>query len=241
MNVTTWLQLYSAFVSSCDWIFLDIGSNRGMHSKFLYDSPSKWTRSVYATQLFPAFFGVHRNETCSILFEPNPRHAHRQQYLQQLWKQTGRRSMYAPFAVSGDSDSDVHFDQQLGNSRYNSDGAHIVQRGGIVVPAVSVRQLLSPVKRAKVVVMKVDIEGAEFSLFQTMIMTNLICTTVDHITAEVHTTSKDKGGILASQAEAEAFVDFLNIISRSLVESSKCRLKSLLLQDDETYSSSMKR
>src|SRR6056297_1610453 len=36
MNATLWLQQYALFISTCDYVFLDIGSNRGMHSKFLY-------------------------------------------------------------------------------------------------------------------------------------------------------------------------------------------------------------
>lgn len=241
MNATAWLQQYSAFVSTCAYVFLDIGSNRGMHSKFLYDASARWPDSPYATRLFPAFFGAHRNETCSVLFEPNPVHAARQHHLQQVWRRAGRRSMFAPFAVSGGSGGEVHFDPQLGNTRYNSDGARIVRGGGgggIVVPCLSVRDILAPVKAATVVAMKVDIEGAEYSLFQTMLMTNLICTAVDHVTTEVHPRVADER-IVSSRAEAEGFIDFLRLLSSWVGESSGCRLKTLQFTDDESYSSSI--
>jgi hypothetical protein len=140
----------------------------------------------------------------------------------------GRRSLFAPFAITGGAGGYVNFEQQLGNTLYNSDGAHIVQRGGIVVPSISVRDILAPFQNSpQVVAMKIDIEGEEFSLFQTMFVTNLICTSVKHVTAEIH-----------KSTDSRAFTDFLQILSKSLRDSKECRLQSLTLVDDETYSSS---
>jgi len=90
--------------NGCVKIFLDVGSNIGMHSRFLFEPNLYQPRHRY-DNIFDSEFGVDRTqnkeEMCVVAFEPNPRHRKRHQqlataYARQGWKY---RAFYA--AVGG--------------------------------------------------------------------------------------------------------------------------------------------
>lgn len=87
----------------CYHIFLDVGANIGVHSRFLFE-PDKYPDAERAHGIFDSEFGDSRardnRDMCAFAFEPNPKHASRHQALEEAYKQQGWRYHYIAAAVS---------------------------------------------------------------------------------------------------------------------------------------------
>ena len=79
----------------CHHVFIDVGANIGMHSRFLFE-PDQYPLSPFNKRVFNRYFGAHRDlrSTCAISFEPNPRHAARHKKLEAAYARRGWR--YVP-------------------------------------------------------------------------------------------------------------------------------------------------
>jgi len=109
----------------CRHVFLDVGSNIGVHSRILFE-PSMYpiknnTNSIAANSgvakfsarnFFEEEFGLEddrvNTEICIFAFEPNPKHIQRQRELEKVYSNMGWRYHFLPVGVS-DVDSEITF------------------------------------------------------------------------------------------------------------------------------------
>ena len=195
----------SSAADGCYHVFLDAGANVGMHTRFLFE-PKKYPRATYPRDVFDPWFGRERDPrtTCSFGFEPNPAHQHHHEDLQRFLAATGRR--YAFFMVGlGATVSDITFYRNnaiSGGSRHHSWGFGTTCRDGrchdnVSVPVIDFAAWIEkevvgrsiPAGPATVrprVILKMDIETAEFSLIPRMIANDTFCRSIDYATIEWH-------------------------------------------------------
>jgi len=80
--------------SSCTYLFLDVGSNIGVHVRFLFEPKLYKPRHKYDNVLdkeFGADRTLRRDKMCAVSFEPNPRHRKRHQDLAEAYARQGWR------------------------------------------------------------------------------------------------------------------------------------------------------
>jgi Methyltransferase FkbM domain len=114
-----WLLLESSSTLSrsladgCYHVFLDAGSNRGVHGRFLFE-PEKYPKSKF-TGRFDILFGQNRTlqNICVFAFEPNvQKHGESQLTIQTAYQRMGWKYYYMPYGVS-DKDGQVTFFRNL--------------------------------------------------------------------------------------------------------------------------------
>lgn len=169
----------------CYHVFLDCGSNVGVHGRFLFE-PHKYPRSNFVN-IFDEQFGSNRTKQniCVFAFEPNPLHSVKHSTTQDKYNKMGWRYQYMPFGVS-DSDGNLTFyhnaavgngaqSEEWGFSSFNLDASQNNTSHAVVVPLIDLAQwVLNEVSDRIVpetteynhdpprVVMKMDIEGSEY-------------------------------------------------------------------------------
>lgn len=91
----------------CRHVFLDVGSNIGIHARFLFE-PSKYPESSSSVAAFDREFGSPRDnrDYCVFAFEPNPKFERRHLDMQEAYASIGLR--YVPI-FAGASDADGNF------------------------------------------------------------------------------------------------------------------------------------
>ena len=110
-------QRKSKLGDGCRHVFLDVGSNIGVHSRILFE-PSMYpiknnTNAIAANSglakfsarhFFEEQFGLEddrvNTEICIFAFEPNPKHIQRQRELEQVYKNMGWRYHFLQAGVS---------------------------------------------------------------------------------------------------------------------------------------------
>jgi hypothetical protein len=106
----------------CYHVFLDCGSNLGVHGRFLFE-PHKYPNSTFVT-IFDEHFGAYRTQQniCVFAFEPNPRHTQKQLLTQTKYRTMGWRYHYMPYGV-GDMDGNLTFYRNLftSNGTFNEE------------------------------------------------------------------------------------------------------------------------
>ena len=159
-----------------------------MHSRFLFE-PQHYPGSTF-THIFDAHFGAaERSSVCSIEFEPNPDLSARHHELQQAYAAQGWRVIYAPYAVGAAraqltfyrNDDLSRVPKHTGISFGMVDRSHATTTGATVnvttidfprlVRLLEARRRRSPLSAAPSgrVVVKMDIEGAEYAVIDSMI------------------------------------------------------------------------
>lgn len=107
-NTTTTGAIDRALGDGCYHIFIDAGSNRGVHGRFLFE-PEKYNQSRFIPK-FDEIYGPDRplQNVCVFAFEPNDRHRGPQTATQEAYKKMGWRYHYMPYGVS-DEDTQLTF------------------------------------------------------------------------------------------------------------------------------------
>lgn len=110
----------------CYHVFLDVGSNIGMHGRFVFEPNTFSSRSGKHKKMMRIFdenFGRERGieapnsnngNICIFAFEPNPEHVKRHVELQMVYKKFGLRYHPVPMGVS-DQDAYITFYHQDNN------------------------------------------------------------------------------------------------------------------------------
>ena len=95
--------------TSQDGVFVDAGANIGVHTRFLFE-PERYRHSLFVHTFTHVFGSIDRraNTTCSIGFEPNPKHVARHEALQRAYAQKGWRYTFIPAAL-GTSSGELTF------------------------------------------------------------------------------------------------------------------------------------
>ncbi|KAL3805585.1 hypothetical protein HJC23_005829 [Cyclotella cryptica] len=195
----------------CYHVFLDVGANIGVHSRFLYE-PDSYPDARIARSIFGKEFGASRDnrDFCVFAFEPNPNHFARHVKLTKHFEKLGVRYYHLPVAVS-DSDGFIFFyhnkddrDEEIGFGDHQLLGA----RGNAVeemVPKIRLadwimdeiheRKLPTKVfgnysdinpKDGPKVVMKMDIESQEYAVLPDLMFSGVLCKTIDYVFGEFH-------------------------------------------------------
>jgi len=232
-------------------LFLDVGSNIGIHARFLFEPELYRPRHVY-DDVFDNEFGVHRThdreKICVLAFEPNPAHRQRHQDLATAYARQGWRYRAFYAAVRGGSwesrghdklvfyRNDGHANNDWGFSvgTMHSEKAHIekIEVATIDITQFVMKHVAHASTRPRRVLMKMDIEGSEYAVLPHMLANNAF-RYIDAITAEFHHWSRGflfiKGTLHISQVES---IEFSNIFSYLLKAVYNTTFRTV---DDESF------
>lgn len=215
----------------CRGLYVDVGTNIGVQIRKLYDSDFVGAK---VNPIFDRYFGQeNRLDICSIGFEPNPKHEHTLLQLQENLRCRGFKTKIFTNTAAYDSDKNLTFYLDLKSPKeYNEWGSSILNWQNHSNPSASVqvqginlsRFLLDILADATQipVLMKIDIEGAEYSVMPSLISSGASCL-IDAIFIEWHPrmAQTSLGPLIRSAVES-----FLKV--------SPCPITILNL-DDETY------
>ena len=86
-------------LDGCHHVFLDVGANIGIHSRFLFE-PDKFPRSSFK-EVFDRYFGTDRDAatTCAVAFEPNTMHRAHHAKQRAVYARKGWRYVHIEAAV----------------------------------------------------------------------------------------------------------------------------------------------
>jgi len=236
----------------CYHVFLDVGSNVGVHGRFLFE-PEKYPNATIAHGVFDEHFGSpntrDKKDICVFTFEPNPAHKERQLQLHNAYDKMGLR--YYPLAVGvGARVGHITFYHQ-DKGKNNEWGFGAFPRRGRENTAVNVTSIrlsswltehiedrIIPQrssnlrKDAKVnkhmptVVMKYDVEGMEYELLPDLLTTGSLCRSVDYAFGEIHPFKVDG-------RQRRNLNKVLNNFSSH--PNKDCKTKKIDTNDDESY------
>ena len=236
----------------CYHVFLDVGSNVGVHGRFLFE-PEKYPNANIAHGIFDEHFGSPdtrvNKDICVFTFEPNPAHKERQLQLHTAYDKMGWR--YYPLAVGvGDKVGHITFYHQDGGAN-NEWGFGAFPRRGRENGAVNVTSIrlsswltehiedrIIPQRSSNLrkdakfdehmptVIMKYDVEGMEYELLPDLLTTRSLCRTVDYAFGEIHPFKVDG-------RQRRNLNKVLN--NFSLHPDKNCKTKKIDTIDDETY------
>jgi len=232
----------AARLHGCPSIFLDVGANIGMHARFLFE-PHLYPNSSYIS-IFDRYFGSTRDGVCAVEIEPNPAQNPRLQALAASYATRNWRVFNAavgassergtlPFYVNADA---------VGGATHEEWSASFVPQGNsserVDVPTIDFARFVNLLPKDATVVLKMDIEGGEFSVLPQMIARGALCNRVDSITVEFHPhlapfDFANSTLSLATRREAESVAATLKSLVRDSAAS--CRTRKLSDLDDESY------
>jgi len=172
---------FTKLADGCYHVFLDVGANVGIHSRFLFQ-PELFPRALYSKKIFDPWFGLAQERavstTCSFAFEPNPAHREAHAMLAANYAKKGWRYHFFPAGV-GALDSKLTFysnNAVAGGARHHSWGFSTKCRDAkcgdnVTVPIMDLdafinahvigRRLPPGPRGPPRVVVKMDIETAE--------------------------------------------------------------------------------
>ena len=187
----------------CYHVFLDVGSNIGMHTRFLYE-PQKYPQATIARKVFEKHFGLESTRDnrafCSFSFEPNPRHVARHEEMRQAYAAMGW--MYNPIhAGASDTNGNLTFynvEDETGYTMLKSSCRK--QCDAEMVPVIRLSDWIDREIRGRRlplnntyhergpprVVMKMDVEMMEWLIFPDLLDTGVLCHDTHGVMIEFH-------------------------------------------------------
>jgi FkbM family methyltransferase len=191
----------------CYHVFLDVGSNIGIHGRFLYE-PDLYPDSTSSVAQFALEFGYPRDNSlfCVFAFEPNPKFSKRHRDLERAYDAMGWRYKFIMAGASNadgnltffhshlvDSEMENGFSALTSKTLYGTDATsrtvRIVRLASWIRNEIEDRvipaQYSNEVSKPKVV-MKLDIEGLEFKVIPDLLTTGVLCKNIDLMMGEFH-------------------------------------------------------
>jgi len=232
----------------CYHVFLDVGSNVGVHGRFLFE-PKKYLNAAVAHGVFDKHFGTpgarNNKDICIFSFEPNPSHVERHLQLQRAYDKLGWRYHHIHAGVGDEAGNLTLYRQDKGEN--NEWGFGMYPRKGTENVPVNVTIIrlstwltehiedrVIPKKLSKneevsgpKVLMKFDVEGMEFDLFPDLFTTGSLCRNVDYAFGEIHPFKWDGG--------SRRKINQLQKTLREWNASDDCKTKRIDQIDDESY------
>ena len=204
--------------------------------------PTKFPGSFLVNR-FQDFFGDNREEVCAFAFEPNPRHYPRLREIEEVYNSLGWR-VHMFSAGVGTHNATMYLTQP---ASYLQQAAQVTtrrpNRGDVIqVPVIDlvefIRNHVAPRKyyqqggnsTGKVVV-KMDIEGAEFAVLSALLSSGVLCS-LDVIYTEFH--NHMSPGLLRSLSTPERPIQYSHILQMIVDASTICKTRIERL-DDESY------
>lgn len=228
--------LHNDIIGPCSTVYLDVGSNRGVTVRKLYEP------DLYPNALMHRFFDVafgpvdgrRTGSVCAYMVEPNPKHSSRLTEIAACYTKQGWPTKYLHRGISNfDGTTKI---RTLDGSQEEDWGAHLSsgeQTWQVAhqdetytehdVKVTSFLTLYDELElKGKRVLMKMDIEGSEYGVLAQMAKAGLLCADrVEAITIEFH-----KGG----------GYNLRDLISTVKVLDPECKqYTSILDLDDESY------
>lgn len=205
---------YEKLGDGCYHVFLDVGSNIGVHARFIYEphqypEVNKGTKEIFAQHFGKPETRNPRN-VCVFAFEPNPNHKKRHLDLREAYGNLGLR--YHPLFVGvSDLDGTLNFYHQ--DDTHKSEWGFSARKVGRknAEEKVKVIRLSAWLKKhiyereipdkplplknhenitghemPPKVVMKLDVEGMEIIMLPDLLFSGSLCQTVDYVFGEFH-------------------------------------------------------
>ena len=232
---------------TCTKIFIDAGSNLGVHGRFLYE-PDKYPGNLFSKIFRKHFFPdstYNPQEICVMAFEPNPKHAAKQESIQEAYRRKGWRYFYLPFAIS-DGDGTLQFyrnhrstvstrEQEVGFSQMLKASSNTTM-STVSVQAIDfsswlTKNIFFDSDHVPDVIMKMDIEGSEFAVLLALLTDGVLCK-FSKLYGEIHPGSAGKlrgTPETPDKGEAKQIFDSINIV----LEGAGCPKFKIL--DDESF------
>ncbi|KAL7537686.1 hypothetical protein ACHAXR_007998 [Thalassiosira sp. AJA248-18] len=200
----------------CYHVFLDVGSNIGIHARFLFE-PDRYPDSKKSVPAFAREFGYPRDnrDYCVFSFEPSPKFEKRHLDLQKAYNAMGWR--YTPIiAGASNSDGNLTFyhswfkDEEwetgfsavtpitLYGTNATARTVKIVRLASWIQREIQDREIPNKPSTANFldggdgklsepkVIMKLDIEGLEFKVFPDLLTSGALCNNIHYLMGEFH-------------------------------------------------------
>jgi cell division protein FtsL len=221
----------TAGFSHCRQVYLDVGSNIGVQVRKLFE-PSRYPHAE-VLPLFDQYFGVRRQsqQLCAIGVELNPSHTARLRALEEHYRHKCNYSVHfltETAAANHNGTVDFWSDGDLGNLEWGASTRLLSSsRPRQTVRALDLARFILDelLPFASTLVMKLDVEGAEYELLPRLLATGALCA-MDLVFIEQHPRE-----LAASQAQADAFEHAKALVRDALTG---CRVRLSML-DDESY------
>lgn len=222
----------------CQHLFLDVGSNRGIQIRKLYER--KRYPDADAHKYFDQYFGDYsienRRKVCSIGFEPNSKWDTHLGEMERVYKKNGFNIVMFTSTAANTNSKNVSFyrNQKANNDPKNIEASATLfdygDRKASVTASINFVSFLKIFlnefkKKETVVVMKMDVEGWEFELIPPLILGGSICA-VNFAFTEFHKETRPKA----------CPSNFLESVNWMITTTPNCPTKFLSL-DDESYGS----
>jgi len=189
---------HPGWLSSCRAIYLDVGSNKGVQVRKLYEAEKYVGASIL--EKFDQVYGPpSRRESpsshsglCALGLEPNPKHQPRLREIEKAYKRRGWNVHFYPFAAwSAEGEMGFSVTGKRGDNELDAAfGAHLdyLQAGSdYTVRTVDLSAFVASLPTNTVKLMKLDIEGAEYETLASMMQKSALCTNVvEEALIEVH-------------------------------------------------------
>mmetsp|Transcript_28644 Transcript_28644/g.43285 ORF Transcript_28644/g.43285 Transcript_28644/m.43285 type:complete len:329 (+) Transcript_28644:70-1056(+) len=253
----------------CYHVFLDVGANIGVHARFLME-PHKYPNLHEKTkQIFSTYFWTPAwdcRDICVFAFEPNPNHKKQHAEMTAAYNNVGIRYHHIAAGV-GDLEGNTAFYHQGDESHnewgFSSSNTAALLRGSDAIDVVQV-----PVIRLKTwledniyeriipqpygkkmegvspkVVMKMDIEGSEYSVLPDLVMSGILCKTVNYIFGEFHQYGTEvkpnpdtgRGGLNVERVVGWDKYTLAMLDTMKSLRNDDCKLEAFDWHDDEAY------
>lgn len=240
-------------LTGCRKLFLDIGSNVGVHSRQVFEG-ARYTKSKLRAT-FARIFGDESRRSlpselsgvCSIGFEANPRIASRLGDIENAYKQKGWKAFFiAPLAV-GDKRKSIVLSQDKSKTSHGSSIAnrtHETDRAWekVTIPMFDfeefMEQYIIPRRKAgeiETVFAKMDIEGAEFLVIPKMLAGQGMCKSkgIDVMTIEWHDAANRWNHI--GVVPPDCIQCDKKSVLKAIKAHTRCKLADVVDVDDEAY------
>jgi len=179
--------------TSCRHILFDFGANIGMHARFVYESEKYSANGRPALsemyKFFDRHFGKKRHHVCVFGIEANEKRCPKLQKLMNVYKTNKWHVNYScPYAV-WNTKTILHFEDKNGigdgtaSKVVNSDTGTMVHTISVVDYVSNILNKFKP----DTVLMKMDIEGAEYEVLPALEENGLLCANkIQAMTIEYH-------------------------------------------------------
>jgi len=186
---------HPSWLSECRSIYLDMGSNRGVQVRKLFEG---WKyEGAPLVKIMRERFGVEAlaqpssvSGICALGFEPNPNHHLRLSHLQDAYVSRGWNVHFYPFAAwSAEGTMNMLHRRQKSIYSLQKGGARLGtgDEKGTPTRTIDMAMFLGSLPPRSVRLWKLDVEGAEWEVLAHLVKHNLLCHNhVAEIMTELH-------------------------------------------------------
>jgi len=189
---------------SCEYVYLDLGSNIGVQPRKLYEPrcyPMAENRSMFK-QVFPKEALANRS-VCTFGFEPNLNHVSRLQRVEKRLVSLGAPvRLFIQAAVGGHEKENVTF--YTDNNKRKHEWGATIEKGGVgmggkfarvgsgyrvhVVSLPSILRAFKDYGKIRTLLIKLDIEGSEYDAASQALLSGVLCSGAKstHVVMEEH-------------------------------------------------------